>query len=189
MSGKSDGPTWWTSAEIPLTSTTSTKIFTLFEYFPHNAEPYANLRVSASDVTREIAYDRAFSTDEITTHYRSGSDPSKKLRETLDCKDEHSSLACSINDEGLSIVLSSVKVEMKVTNMLSRTKFLDRVMRYLMFVNMSLSDIEQEKSDCLIRKNEIERKLKQSLICKNDFDKRLRKGTGVLMNEKRKHEY
>lgn len=195
-SDQRDGPSWW--AATPAVSDVVNPAYSLFEFFPRNAEPYAQLRVSLSGGMH--AYHDFFTKDALFPLYSSCRkhlpgqiDESSIMRDIIDgripgvvrakCPDSE--------NDGMVIVVESSHLQRPLSLHLahreSMDSFLERAMRYLQYLNHTLSDLEHETAEKTHQCDELAKTLEESVDKKISFDQQLIQGTTTLMIEKEKH--
>lgn len=188
--------TWWSSVQHG-------DVYMLFELFPHNAEPFAHLRVSALAEGKPQCtnvFDRAFSIHQVFT-FSSSTDPSRQFRSVLDNFEasdtpscihvEHSSARDNDNEDDMitiSVKVPSMRspIQLRLSNRLTKSTFLDRVMRYFTSVNHTLLDMHHDLHHLNIQRDDLVNKMQAAVQAKMNHDKKLRNATAILMHEKTK---
>lgn len=186
---------WW--AAKPLVSDGTDPIFSLFEFFPRNAEPYAQLRVSISNGTH--AYYGFFAHDALFPLYSNSSktfpshrSPSGTMRDVIDgvtpgvLRTENFG---SENDPVVIVESSHLRspISLHLSHQEPIDSFLQRVTDYFNHLNHKLCELQHETNEKARLRDELAKTLDESVSQKVSFDQQLIQGTTILMIEKEKH--
>lgn len=168
--------------------------FLLLEFFKHNSNKYALLRISASDGV--IAQDATFSHDEIFSRYGYGhsfqanNQWSTDFRNVLDRSEpgtvtvhqENEKVHVTVHGEKL---MSDVRLVMK--DHVNRQVFVDRTMKYMTYVEACLETARNEIADGARNQKVLLQVVQEAARAKKQDDNLLTQGVRVLMQEKSKY--
>lgn len=165
----------------------------MFETFPRNAHSYAIIRVFASDThttyTSTFSHDQLFSTPKLS---RSPAQYSRKMRSVIDDGENDAIKVNAVQGLNFTVNISldeenDTKLQMKLTEQVDNTEFLEQFMTYLKHVEITRCALKNRLHRRRQRLNNLEAAVDGAVQRKQEFDRKLYDGMCHLMKEKRIH--